>query len=151
MLIRRILQRLSQVSVHYLARSHIFLIDQSVTYPLESPSAGALWRQSNLDSEFKVMMSGWRTPRAWVSPTSSSLLLQNARKRVNGVKKWPDQCAWTVRYLKLAEHLPARTMSMVSGVENLKKNGTLRVIDLSHLSVCGHFLAPKFLASSSPQ
>jgi hypothetical protein len=36
-------------------------------------------------------------------------------------------------------------------VENLKKNGTLRVIDSSHLSVCGHFLARKLLASSSPQ
>jgi len=35
--------------------------------------------------------------------------------------------------------------------ENLKKNGTLRVIDSSHLSVCGHFLARKLLASSSPQ
>jgi len=54
------------------------------------------------------------------------------------VRKWLDQCAWTVRCLKLAEHLRVRTMSMVSGVESPKKNAMLRVIDLSRLLVCDH-------------
>ena len=139
-----------QVSSRSSAKSHTALIDQLVSSPLQF-AAGVVWQRSNLDNGFKVMMSGWRMPPAWVSPTSSSPLLQSVRKRASDVKKWLDRCAWTVRYLKLVEHLPARTMSMVSGVENLKKNGTLRVTDLSHLSVCGHFLARKFLASSSPQ
>jgi len=48
------------------------------------------------------------------------------------------------------EHLHVRTMSMVSGVENLKKKDTLRVTDSSLQLVFDHS-DPNFQASSLPQ
>ena len=82
---------------------------------------------------------------------SSSPPSPSARKHVNDVKRWLDLCAWNALCLKFVEHLHVRTMSMVSGVENLKKNGMLRVIDLSHLLACDRSLALKFQISSLPQ
>ena len=126
-----------QVSSRSSAKSHTALIDQLVSSPLQF-AAGVVWQRSSLDNGFKAMMSGWRVPRVWASPTSSSPPLQNDLKRANAARKWLDLCAWIARCLKLVEHLHARTMSMVSGVESRKKSGMLRVIDLSHLLACGH-------------
>jgi hypothetical protein len=89
-------------------------------------------------------MNGWTWQSAADSPKCSFHQLQNDHKHANGAKPWLEQCAHSVLCFKRVAPLHAKIMSMVFGVESLKKNGMQPVIDSSRLLVFAQSLNANF-------
>jgi hypothetical protein len=95
------------------------------------------------------MMSGWTLQSVVDSLKCSSHQLQNDHRLANDAKPWLEQCAHSVLCLKRVAPLHVKIMSMVFGVESLKKNGMQPVIDSSHLSVFAQSLNANFASYKS--
>jgi hypothetical protein len=77
--------------------------------------------------------------------------LQNDHRLANDVKQWREPYVCNAQCSILAERLRVRIMSMVFGVESLKKNGMLPVIDSLHQLAFAPFRSVNFPALFSAQ
>jgi len=87
------------------------------------------------------MMSGWMLQNVAGSLKCSSPLSPNVHKLVNDAKRWHEQCVRNALFSIPVARLHERIMSMVFGVESLRKNGMLPVIDSLHQLAFAPFLS----------
>jgi len=92
------------------------------------------------------MMNGWTSQSVVGSLKCSSLLLQNDHRLANDVKQWREPYVCNAQCSIPAERLHVKIMSMVFGVESLKKNGMQPGIDSLHLLAFAPFHSDKFSA-----
>jgi hypothetical protein len=94
-------------------------------------------------------MNGWTSRSVADLQKSSFPQSLNGRRLANDVKQWRDRCACNAQCLKPVEPSLVRIMSMVFGVESLKKNGMQPVIDSLRPLAFALFLSDNFSANVS--
>jgi hypothetical protein len=95
------------------------------------------------------MMNGWTSRSVADSQKSSFPQSLNGHRLANDVKQWRGRCACNAQCSKPVEPSLVKIMSMVFGVESLKRNGMLPVIDSLRLLASALFLSVNLSANVS--